>query len=165
MRKAHAGPASDAWNVVAMTARKIAPPAKLGILPELLGYHLRRAHVAVFQDFARAMAGLDVTPGQVGVLQVIAANPGLSQIALGRAIGIDRSTVVAVIDRLEGRGLVVRALSPNDRRSHALRLSSAGEKTLGEIERRVRAHEKRIARALNVAERAQLIQLLTKIEA
>lgn len=148
-----------------MTERKAPPAAKLGILPDLLGYHLRRAHVAVFQDFARAMAGLDVTPGQVGVLQVIAANPGLSQTALGRAIGIDRSTVVAVIDRLERRGLVVRALSPNDRRSHALRLSPAGEKALGEIDRRVRAHERRIARALSASEREQLIRLLTKIEA
>jgi hypothetical protein len=46
-----------------------------------------------------------------------------------------------------------------------LRLSAAGEKTMGEIERRVRAHEKRIARALDAAERAQLIRLLTKLEA
>jgi DNA-binding MarR family transcriptional regulator len=164
MPKSHATHAPDAWNLFDVTDRKAPQAAKLGILPDLLGYHLRRAHVAVFQDFARAMAGLDVTPGQVGVLQVIAANPGLSQTALGRALGIDRSTVVAVIDRLEGRGLVVRALSPNDRRSHALRLSAAGEKALGEIERRVRAHEKRIARALDPAERAQLIRLLTKLE-
>jgi DNA-binding MarR family transcriptional regulator len=133
-------------------------------LPKLLGYHLRRAHVAVFQDFAREMGGLDVTPGQVGVLQVIAANQGLSQTALGRAIGIDRSTVVAVIDRLEGRGLVVRAPSPTDRRSHALRLSPRGERVLTEIERRVRAHERRIARRLSAAEREQLIALLEKIE-
>jgi DNA-binding MarR family transcriptional regulator len=164
MQNPHAGSAIYAWNFFSVSARKVPPSAKLGILPNLLGYHLRRAHVAVFQDFARAMAGLDVTPGQVGVLQVIAANPGLSQIALGRAIGIDRSTVVAVIDRLERRGLVVRALSPNDRRSHALRLSPAGERTLGEIDRRVRAHEKRIARTLSAAEREQLIALLTKIE-
>jgi DNA-binding MarR family transcriptional regulator len=147
-----------------VSTRHPSPPPKLGILPSLVGYHLRRAHVVVFQDFAREMVGLDITPGQVGVLQVIAANPGLSQTALGRAIGIDRSTVVAVIDRLEGRGLVVRAASPTDRRSHALRLSPDGERTVAEIERRVRVHEKRITRALSGAEREQLIQLLKKIE-
>jgi DNA-binding MarR family transcriptional regulator len=147
-----------------MTARRASPPAlKLGILPSLLGYHLRRAHGAVFQDFAREMTGLDITPGQVGVLQVIAANPGLSQTALGRAIGIDRSSVVATIDRLETRGLVIRAASPHDRRSHALRLSPAGERLLAELERRIRGHEKRIAQALTAAEREQLIELLKKI--
>jgi DNA-binding MarR family transcriptional regulator len=164
MRKAHAGPASIAWNFLPVSARDPPSSPKLGILPSLVGYHLRRAHVAVFQDFAREMVGLDITPGQVGVLQVIAANPGLSQTALGRAIGIDRSTVVAVIDRLETRSLVVRAASPTDRRSYALRLSPEGERTLAEIERRVRAHEKRIARALSAAEREQLIQLLKKIQ-
>ncbi|MBX6368627.1 MAG: MarR family transcriptional regulator [Rhodospirillales bacterium] len=164
MPKTHARAAHGAWNFCTVTRKPPQPAVRLGILPSLLGYHLRRAHVAVFQDFARAMAGLDVTPGQVGVLQVIAGNPGLSQTALGRALGIDRSTVVAVIDRLEGRGLVVRALSPNDRRSHALRLSAAGEKTLAEIERRVRAHERRIARGLSAEERERLIGLLAKIE-
>jgi DNA-binding MarR family transcriptional regulator len=147
----------------AMRARKAAPALRLGLLPGLLGYHLRRAHAAVFQDFAREMAGLDVTPGQVGVLQVIAANPGLSQTALGQAIGIDRSTVVAVIDRLEARGLVVRAVSATDRRSHALRLSPEGVRVLAEIERRVLVHEKRISRGLGAAERELLIALLRKV--
>ena len=76
-----------------------------GILPELLGYHLRRAQLAVFADFARSMTGIDLTPGQFGVLARIAANPGLSQSALGRAVGIERSSVVAVIDRLDMHGL------------------------------------------------------------
>src|SRR3954447_17843708 len=119
-----------------MTAHK-----HLGILPELVGYHLRRAQVAVFQDFAREMASFNVTPGQFGVLQVIAANPGLSQSELAKAIGIDRSTVVAVIDRLEQQDLVVRAPSPTDRRSHALRLSEGGARTLAQLEARVRSHE------------------------
>ena len=50
-----------------------------GLLPTLLGYQLRRAQIAVFQDFARAMADFDITPGRFGVLEVIAANSGLSQ--------------------------------------------------------------------------------------
>jgi len=117
----------------------------------------------VFQNFVQAMAGHDVTPGQFGVLQVIAANPGLSQTELGNAIGIDRSTVVAVIDRLEGRDLVVRAPSPHDRRSYALRLSEHGAAVLAELEARVRAHEEEIARGLAPAERRTLIDLLSRL--
>jgi len=134
-----------------------------GILPELLGYHLRHAQLAVFADFARSMAGIDLTPGQFGVLVRIAASPGLTQSALGRAVGIERSTVVAVIDRLEKRGLVVRGEAAGDRRANALSLSSEGLKLLREATRRVRRHERRIARGLSLAEVRLMIGLLRKV--
>ena len=45
-----------------------------GMLPSLLGYHLRRAQVAVFQNFAQAVAEFDVTPGHGGIEVVVAAS-------------------------------------------------------------------------------------------
>jgi DNA-binding MarR family transcriptional regulator len=152
-------------------ARRRAAPAEAaggaeyGMLPSLVGYHLRRAQIAVFQNFARTMAELAVTPGQFGVLEVIANNPGLSQTELARAIGIDRSTMVAVIDGLEGRGLVVRAPAPSDRRSYALRLSDEGEQAIVAMRERVRAHEADIARDLSPAEQRTLVDLLRRIAA
>ncbi len=134
-----------------------------GLLPELLGYHLRRAQLAVFADFERAMSGLDLTPGQFGVLARTAANPGLTQSALGRAIGLERSTVVSVIDRLEKRGLVVRGEAKGDRRANALALSPEGEKMLRDATRRVRQHERRIARGLSQSEAKLLMGLLGRI--
>ena len=74
------------------------------ILPDLIGYNLRRAEAAMMQDFVRALGELGITPGQFGTLVLIDANSGLNQTALGNALGIDRSTVVSVIDRLEARG-------------------------------------------------------------
>jgi DNA-binding MarR family transcriptional regulator len=136
---------------------------ELGMLKTLLGYHLRRAQVAVFQHFALAMGEADITPGQFGVLSVIAGNPGLSQTQLGNALGIDRSTVVAVIDRLEGRGLVMRAPAPRDRRSHALRLSEAGTRLLRRLEEMVRAHEREISRDLSAEDQTQLLRLLDRV--
>ena len=138
-------------------------PAKLDPLDALLGYHLRRTQVAVFQHFTRSMAELDITPGQFGVLALIEANAGLSQSRLGAALGIDRSSVVAVIDRLEGRGLVIRAAAPSDRRSHALRLSTRGTATLRRLKGLVETHERDIARDLSPSERAQLISLLRRV--
>ena len=135
----------------------------LGMLTELLGYHLRRAQVAVFQHFTQTTGAAEITPGQFGVLTVIDSNPGLSQTQLGNALGIDRSTVVAVIDRLESRGLVTRAVSPSDRRSHALRLSDEGTRLLRRLEELVRAHERHIARDLTAEEKQHLIELLDRI--
>ena len=135
----------------------------LGLLPSLLGYALRRAQVAVFQNFTEVVGASELTPGQFGVLVVIDANPGLSQTQLGNALGIDRSTVVAVIDRLEARGLVARQAAPNDRRSHALHLSDTGKTTLRRLTERVRAHERQIARHLTAEEQARLIELLRRV--
>jgi DNA-binding MarR family transcriptional regulator len=136
---------------------------ELGMLKSLLGYHLRRAQIAVFQHFVEAMGASDITPGQFGVLTVIDGNPGLSQTQLGNALAIDRSTVVVVIDRLEARGLVIRAPQPNDRRSHALRLSETGAKLLRTLEGKVRAHERHIGRALSPEQQRMLIDLLDRV--
>jgi DNA-binding MarR family transcriptional regulator len=133
------------------------------LLPGLVGYHLRRAQAAVFDDFLRTMAAFDVTPGQFGVLTLIGANPGLSQSALARAVGIERSTMVAVIDRLQARSLVQRRPSTADRRSYALTLSAAGWRLLARLKPIVRDHDTRIARNLNDDERATLIRLLRRL--
>lgn len=134
-----------------------------GLLPDLVGYNLRRAQIAVFQNFRAATADFDITPGQLGVLILIDSNDGLSQSELGDALGIDRSTMVAVIDRLERRDLVVRAPSPADRRSYALRLSDAGATMLQGIMPAVLAHERSVTETLSDEERAVLVRLLAKL--
>jgi DNA-binding MarR family transcriptional regulator len=143
--------------------QKIRTGADFGLLPDILGYHLRRAQAAVFQDFAATMNGANVTPGQFGVLALIEANAGLSQTRLAEILGIDRSTLVAVIDKLEAQGLVERAARPNDRRSHALKLSREGQSRFETLAKLVKKHEARIARQLSARDRRTLIELLQRI--
>jgi DNA-binding MarR family transcriptional regulator len=142
-----------------------AKPLDRGVLPLLLGYALRRAQSAVFADFAAtfAQAGEALTPGEFGLLVLVERNEGLSQMALARVLGIDRSTLVPILDRLQARGLVVRRASPTDGRTHALALTMAGGKALVRFGRLVRAHEKRIASGLSTAETRRLIGLLEKV--
>jgi DNA-binding MarR family transcriptional regulator len=148
------------------------PPAKpasraldRGLLPILLGYELRRTQSAVFGDFAAtfARAGEALTPGEFGLLVLVERNTGLSQMALARALGIDRSTLVPILDRLQARGLLQRHRSPNDGRTHALALTAAGSKSLARFTKLVRTHEKRIASGLSSAEIGTLIELLEKV--
>ncbi len=149
-----------------MTKTRAATPETepdFGLLPNLLGYHLRRAQSAVFQDFGAIMNGADITPGQFGVLALIEANSGLSQTRLSQILGIDRSTLVAVLDKLEQQGLVERAARPNDRRSHALKLSRQGQIRFQALARLVKKHESHIARNLSARERRTLIDLLQRI--
>jgi DNA-binding MarR family transcriptional regulator len=144
------------------------PPTKnldRGVLPTLLGYALRRTQSAVFADFASTFtqAGEALTPGEFGLLVLVERNEGLSQMALARALGIDRSTLVPILDRLQARGLLLRHASPTDGRTHALALTPNGAKALGKFAQLVRRHEKRIASGLSTAETRTLIDLLEKV--
>ena len=134
-----------------------------GRLEGLLGYFLRRADVFTFQSFNAHMAEDGISPGQLGVLLMCEANAGINQTRLGKALGIDRSTLVAMIDLLEGRGLVARTPSAVDRRSHALKLTRQGEAFLRVLQPRLARHEAEIARNLSAAERRQLMDLLARI--
>jgi len=142
-------------------------PLDRGILPQLLGYGLRRAQSAVFADFAGtfAKAGEALTPGEFGLLVLVERNAGLSQMALARALSIDRSTLVPILNRLQGRGLLMRHASPTDGRTHALALTPAGERALAKFVRLVRTHEKRISSSLSATEMRMLIELLEKVRA
>ena len=133
------------------------------ILPSLVGYNLRRAQIAVFAKFATAVAEHQVTPGQFGVLTLIGANPGLTQSALAKAVGIERSTMVAVIDGLQRAGLVERQPSPIDRRSYALALTAAGRKQTETLKKLVIDHENRALSDFSDRERATLITLLQRL--
>ena len=146
-------------------ARPPAKPLDRGLLPSLLGYALRRAQSAVFADFAGTFtrAGEALTPGEFGLLVLVERNVGMSQMALARALGIDRSTLVPILDRLQARGLVVRRRSPTDGRMHALALTPNGTKALARYTKLVRGHERRIATGLSADETRTLLELLDKV--
>lgn len=131
-----------------------------GALPGLLGYRLRLAQQAVFRDFAASVHGL--SPGRVGLLVYIDANPGVTQSRLAEAVDRDRSTMVGVLDELEARGLLERRRGA-DRRTNGLRLTRAGRTLLARALRAIERHERRIAARLSAAERRRLLALLGKI--
>jgi DNA-binding MarR family transcriptional regulator len=136
-----------------------------GALPQLLGYRLRLAQLAVFADFARGCAALGVTPGVFGVLELLARNPGVSQSALAQALRLDRSSLVPVIDRLEALGWARRTEVPGDRRRYGLELTAAGRRVHAAATARVLQHERRIAALLTEREAAQLARVLARIAA
>lgn len=134
-----------------------------GLLTGLVGFHLRKAQIAVFRDFVESMRPLDMTPGLFAVLVLVEANPGVKQSDLARAVHLDRSTVVSVLDNLERRGLLARHAATHDRRSNALRLTTAGSALLRRLKQRVARHEKRLTQGFDERERATLVALLARI--
>jgi len=147
-----------------VTAAGSRAPLDQGGLDQLIGYHLRLAQISVFRDFAEATRAYDMSPGWVGLLVLIRQNPGLTQSALAQAIGIDRSTLVNSLDRLEGRQLVRRQASPTDRRANVLQLTAGGEQLLADIMPLIAAHEARLKQCLGEAEAPQFLRLLERLQ-
>jgi DNA-binding MarR family transcriptional regulator len=144
------------------TGRRRAGPAPtdLGGLDKMLGYVIRRTQMWMNQDFRRALRGLAITPAQFSVLQIVRANPGVSQVRVARALAIERARLVQMIDQLEEAGHVERARSAVDRRSHALRLTATGADLLTRAEARFEAHERNVAIRVTAADRAELLRIL-----
>jgi DNA-binding MarR family transcriptional regulator len=140
-----------------------ATPVSLGMLPELLGYHVRLAQMAIFADFERALGELELSPGLFALLVIVEANPGLNQARLASAARLDRSSLVPALDKLEARDLVARRDAPGDRRANGLHLTEAGTALLERAKLAVRRHEARLAAELAPGERELLIGLLSGI--
>jgi DNA-binding MarR family transcriptional regulator len=133
---------------------------KPGLLSGLLGYRLRVAQQAVFRDFARSIP--EASPGRVGILLLIDANPGVTQSRLAHAVGIDRSTMVGVLHTLQARELIERRRG-EDRRTNGLWLTRTGRALVASLKQRIRIHERRVASRLSAADRVQLLALLEKL--
>ena len=103
-----------------------------GLVTGIVGYRLRRAQVAVFQQFMARFAQFGLTPAEYSVLALIAANPGSKQTDIGDALGIKRANFVTLINGLEQRGLTERRRPTNDRRANALFLTEAGKTFIAE---------------------------------
>jgi DNA-binding MarR family transcriptional regulator len=140
-----------------------AEPLRLGPLADFVGFHLRLAQEASFQAFARRVRDLELRPGRFAVLALIGENPGISQTALGRASGRDKSSLTPALDDLAARALIHRRRAARDRRSYALSLTPKGERLLATLLTHARAHDRRLDAIVGLRNKAEFIRTLRRI--
>jgi DNA-binding MarR family transcriptional regulator len=151
---------------------KVVEPAEEPEVPELvfqeldtlLGYRLRRAQGAMHRDFMAALSDLGLTQKQAATMWLVNANPGASQVSIAAALGMDRATMMALIDRLDDRELITRKRSTVDRRRQELHLTPAGQAVLRKTKTRIAAHEERYKSLFKPAELATLLAALQKFQ-
>lgn len=124
----------------------------------LLGYHLRRASVAVMADLAGALAPLSLTPAEASVLFVIGAANGVTQAEIGRILGIARANMAPLMARFLSSGLVQREAV--DGRSQSLTLTRAGRIVHDRARAAAQTHETRMFGHFSAAERAMTLSKL-----
>ena len=83
---------------------------------------LQRATHATLHVLARDLAGLGLNSSETNVLAVLADGRPRAVGELAAATATRPTTLTSVLDRLAGRGLVVRELDPADRRSFVVEL-------------------------------------------
>ncbi len=139
------------------------PKEDIGGIDDIVGFHIRLAHGAVYRHFTETFADLDLTQKQVSVLWLIDDHPDIAQVDIGRRLRMDRATVMAIINRLQARGLVERGASTGDRRRQTLHLPPAGHAALVGARNCILAHEAWLKSRFSVRETRQLIDLLRRI--
>lgn len=132
-------------------------------LTGLVGYHLRMAHLALYRDFAANMAEFDLTQKQLAALELIATNPGASQVDIAQALSMDRATMMGMVKRLMARAFIERRPSSIDRRRHEMRLTALGQEVLGRVHGIIDRHEKDFCSVLSEDERLELIRMLRRL--
>lgn len=128
------------------------------------GHLIRRLHQLSTQVFLRRAreAGFDLTPVQFAALDALQHSPGIDQAGLAQAIGKDRATTGAVIDRMEQKGLVSREINVRDKRARELRITEEGRTVLTVLLPVVERLQKEILPGLNEAEYRQFVTLALK---
>ena len=110
----------------------------------------------------RRLTPLGLSVQMCGVLNLLAQGP-ISQHALGDQLGIDRTTMVELIDQLEHQGVVIRRRNPADRRSYALALTPRGRTVQKRAGRVFDAAADEFLGPLKPAEREALSDMLRRM--
>jgi len=138
-------------------------PIAVGVLPNLIGYNIRRAQIALWRDLTRTVGHREIRPAVFSLLILVEANPGIAQIELSEQLDIDKAAIVGLIHRLQRNDWVVRKRSLEDRRRQGIFLTSRGQDFLDRFRTQMLEHEKRFSRLFTREELAQLFAYLRRI--
>ena len=132
-------------------------------LEDLPGHYIRRLQQIAVGIFMDETADVNVTPVQFALLFAASQETGLDQRTLAGRIGLDTSTIGAVVDRLESRELIERKVSPDDKRVRLLSVTPAGKKLLqGVMPAMLRAQDRMLA-PLPKADRSKFMTMVKRI--
>lgn len=129
-------------------------------LESRLGYLLKHAQQRLARASAEALAPFGIDGHELAVLAVLAAEYPLSQVEVAGRLGVDRTTMVALVDGLEDQGLVERRRSPQDRRKNIVELTPEGRDCLDLAERARLEMERRFLDPLGEEAAAALVRAL-----
>lgn len=143
--------------------RDVSDAIEPDILKDSISYRIRLLQIAAYKLFEKKITDFGVAPRYFGMLKLIEANPGITQMRLAELIFLDRSSLVPILETLSRDGWLERKSSLQDKRVRQVFLTEWGRNQLAELEEQVVAHEEEVSASLSDAEKAILIMLLDKL--
>ncbi|MGZ3745023.1 MAG: MarR family winged helix-turn-helix transcriptional regulator [Pseudobdellovibrionaceae bacterium] len=147
-------------------SRPRATPSELRFHPALenhLGYCLYKAALKFRGMIDEAMAEEGLIAPHFGILLILKNNHNLNQIGLGLQMGIDKATIVKLIDGLERSAYVSRVNSEMDRREKYLQITPRGRKFLEKFTPRMKSLENEFLQPLDADEKRILLNAVPKL--
>ena len=134
-------------------------------------FHLHNSFVfwihrlsGLMQDrFNQQLREYEVTWPQWMVLNVLYHQMGRTPAKVAECIGIDRSAITRLVDRLESKGLVEREHDKSDRRSIKIHITSPGKQMMVRINDRAYQHQAHFLKDLHTSEQRALRSELQKM--
>jgi MarR family transcriptional regulator, organic hydroperoxide resistance regulator len=164
--------ASDPCEAVASDPCASATPAEAAAAAAIvsdsdrpdLTWLLHRAaqHMRAGLDEAAKAHGLSGARDWI-VLSALAAGPRQTQLALGHSLGVDKTTMTSLLDRMEARGLITRSTDRHDRRARIPELTAAGRQVQAEVTSARDRVEAGLLGGFTTNEQRQLRDLLTRL--
>ena len=128
-----------------------------------IGYLLSRSARYLREDLASALEPMQLSVHEYAILRIIEAGDTVAQQAVGDRYGVDRSTMVEVVDKLEGKQLLSREKNPQDRRSYNLIITPRGRKTITRARRISASLHKKFLSPLSEEESTMLYESLARL--
>jgi DNA-binding MarR family transcriptional regulator len=141
---------------VARIARELAESS--GFLLARLGLGFKTRAIA-----AAEQAGFELY--DYSVLAILAEGDRETQGTIAATLSVDPSRLVALLDSLEERGLIVRQRDPQDRRRHMVSITPAGKRDLARIRALIKRLEDEFFAPLDADSRKAFHELLLRLAA
>lgn len=97
-----------------------------------LSLNLRRAARLVSRRYDEALRPLGITVGQFSILSALLGRKTMTMTKLAEVLGMDRTTLTRNLRPLRERDFLQAIDDPDDRRSHTIALTPAGESLMTE---------------------------------
>lgn len=143
-------------------SRAVPEAEALGDTGTTFGFALARAWMRFHDDYALALAPMNLTPNRMLALAFVVHNAGADQSSLGRALGINRASTMAMVDKLEADGFIRRA-EGIDRRSNALQPTPVGLRAYHKAMQIERGIEAALLSGMKSSEVAAVREMLERI--
>lgn len=135
----------------------------LSSLDTHLGYWLRLVSNHVSGSFAKALYARQFTVAEWVTLRQIYDHPDIASVELAKLLGMTRGAISKILDKLEAKGLIERAVREEDKRSQRLSLTMQGRNVLPRLAQTADKNDAHYFDCLDVHEQAQLRELLQKL--